>query len=57
MPFRTESKLYLVLSDFHKMQRYKLKKLVHLFQVIHFHPGHPQLRVTNIKFSPNNINT
>ena len=44
--FRIDTKLLLVLSEFSKTQRYNLKKLAgQLFQiVIHFHPGHPQLK-------------
>ena len=43
--FRILTKLLPVLSDFSKTQRYNLKTLAQLFQiVIHFHPGHPQLK-------------
>ena len=51
--FRIDTKLLLVLSDFSKTQRYNLQKLAQLFQiVIHFHPGHPQLKHLLIVWIP-----
>ena len=43
--------IILVLSDFSKTQRYSLKKLAQLFQiVIHFHPGHLQLKTLRAEY-------